>query len=290
MVFNIFYVIQYDIKDLEPYFLLAMMGIAFFGAFGMKLILSRLKNPFILPGLAIFPLMALGINFQASDQSTTRFFETYTEASLGVLEPNALLMTQQWDFLIPPYYYLRLVEGKYPNLMILDKELLRRSWYINKQVLLFEKGIFDGLETEKDEFLKNLKPFEDNKPYNANLIEENYQDLMGKILTTQLKNRPVYLGIECVQNQAIKIPLGYKMVPVGFWLKLVPNQTGYVPAPIPVFKPEFPINWIGKSSNAYYSGFIKDIWQTSCQARAQYELEAGKTSEARNWQQAALME
>jgi hypothetical protein len=41
---------------------------------------------------------------------------------------------------------------------------------------------------------------------------------------------------------------------------------------------------------AYYSGFIKDIWQTSCQARAQYESEAGKTSETRKWQQAALIE
>jgi hypothetical protein len=290
LLFNIFYVIQYDIKDLEPYFMLVMMGIAFFAAFGMKLIVSKMQGQWVLPALVLFPSLALGFNFQKSDQSKTRFFEEYTNAALNSLEPNAFLMTQQWDFLIPPYYYLRMVEGKYPNMMVLDKELMRRSWYVNKQAQLFEKDIFNGCEAEKEAFLKYLKPFEEDKRYQSNLIEESYQAFLGKVLTEQLKKRPVYLGLECVQNQGLNIPGGYKLVPVGFWLQMVPNAEPYKAATIPVYKPTFPENWKGKSENAYYSGFIRDMWNSSCQNRARFEADAGKMDEAQKWQQAAIVE
>ena len=288
--FNIFYVIQYDIKDLEPYFMLSMMGFAFFAAFGMKFVVSKIKNQSFLPGLLLIPLLALGINYQKSDQSKTRFFEEYTNSALQSIEPNAFVMTQQWDFLIPPYYYLRMVEGKYPNIMVLDNELMRRSWYVNKQAILFDKDVFNGAELEKETFLKYLKPFEEDKRFESGLIEESYQAFLGKILTEQLKKRPVYLGLECVQNQGIKIPAGYKLVPVAFWLKLVPNAQVYQPASIPVFNPGFPQNWKGKSENAYYSGFIKNMWNSSCQNRSQYEADAGKMNEAQKWQQAVIAE
>jgi hypothetical protein len=283
LLFNIFYSIQYDIKDLEPYFLLAMMGMAFFAAFGMKRIISRFQKPWALPAMLAFPLLALGLNFKASDQSKTRFFEEYTQSALESIEPDAFVMTHQWDFLIPPYYYLRAVEGKYPRLMVLDKELMRRSWYINMQAPLYEKDVFKGAEPEVDLFLKNLKPFEEDKPFDGNLIEESFQNLLGKILIEQQKKRPVYLGIECVQNQGVRIPAGYKLVPVGFWLKFVPASEGYVAAKIPAFSPFIPANWKGKGEAGYYSDFIISIWKGGCNNRAQYEADNGKPTEAQKW-------
>ena len=288
MSFNIFYVIQYDIKDLEPYFLLAMMGFTFLLAFGMKRIIHQFRKPWTVIAIGFVPLLALGLNFKASNQKDTRFFEEYTNAALGSIEPNALVMSQQWDFLITQYYYLRVVEGKFPGVFVIDKELLRRSWYVNKQATLFDKEIFKGVETEKEAFLLALKPFEEEKPFDPNQIEEAYQSFLGKILTEQLKKRPVYIGMECIANQGVRVPPGYKVIPAGFWLKLVAQNAGYIPNTPPVFNPYFPDNWKGKSVNAYYSGFIRDTWNRSVTNRIEYETGFGKIEEANHWQKLYL--
>jgi hypothetical protein len=288
LLFNLFYVSQYDIKDLEPYFMQTLFTFAFYAAFGMKRLLIQIKKPMMAPALLFFPILALGIHFKDSDRSRTTFFEDYTNTALQSIEPNSLLITQQWDFLIPPYYYLRTVENKYPNLMVLDKELVRRSWYVNKQALLLDSGIFSGAEAEKELFLQNLKPFEENGPFDGNQIEMAYQGLLGKIMTEQLKKRPVYIGLECVVNGEMKIPDGYQLVPVGFWSKLVPKSEGYVPARIPSFKPVFPDNWTGKGEAGYYADFIRNNWNSSCRNRAQYEASFGKDAEAQAWAAAVL--
>lgn len=288
MLFNLFYVSQYDIKDLEPYFMQTLYTFAFYAAFGMKRILIQLKKPMLAPALLLFPVLALGLHFKDSDQSKTVFFEEYTRTSLQSIEPNALVVTQQWDFLITPYYYLKIVEKQFPNLMVLDKELVRRSWYINKQAVLLDSGIFSGAQVERDHFLENLKPFEESKPFNGDQIELAYQGFLEKILSEQLKKRPVYLGFEFLQGDQLKFPSGYQMVPVGFWLKVVPVSSGYVPAQIPAFHPVFPENWKGEGDIGYYSDFIRNVWNSSCRSRAKYEASFGKNAEAQAWSAAVL--
>jgi hypothetical protein len=291
LIFNILYVIQYDIKDLEPYFLLAMMSMSFFMAYGMKKILDQLKKASLAPVMILFPVLAFGLNLSKSDQSKTRFFEQYTQSSLDSVEPNALVLSQQWDFLITPYYYLRMAEGKYPNLMVLDKELLRRSWYINGQVRLLDKDLFQGAENEVEIFLKSLKPFEEGKPYESAIIEEAYQNLIGKILTEQWKKRPVYVGMEYYRTQEMRVPAGFSLIPVGFFLKLMPTDQAkiYFPTPLKTFSPEIPENWGPKSGNAYYSDFIKKMWDLGCSTRAEYENFHQKPDLANAWRNAAQL-
>jgi len=288
LIFNIMYVIQYDIKDLEPYFLLALMAMAFFITFGLKRMLEKLQKTYFAPLLLLIPAGAFVVNLSASDQSKTYFFETYTLKSLESVEPNALVLSQQWDFLITPYYYFKIVEKKFPGLLVLDKELMKRSWYIKKQMELFDPEILNGAESEKEEFLKQLKPFEDSKSYNANLIEESYQALIGKVLVEQSKKRPVYIEMDFIQNQELRLPSGYSTIPMGFWLKLVPDGHPYLPAELVDFKPEYPENWNNKSPNEYYSSTITRIWNNGCMARSEYEIKNGKMDEARKWQLAII--
>jgi hypothetical protein len=289
IAFNIFYVIQYDIKDLEPYFLLALFGFGYFMAFGLLNVSEKIKNHALLPLLILFSASAMGINFRASDQSKTHFFEDYTRAVLNSVEPNALIMTQQWDFLITPYYYLKMAEGKYPQLMVMDKELMRRSWYVNGQVKLLDPNILKGAEPEVSDFLVKLKPFEENKPFEPNVIEEAYQTLLGKILVEQSRIRPVYLAMEYYRSQEFRVPKGYSLIPVGFLMKLVSEAQGkiYIPLKTISFQPVFPDNWGPKSLNAYYSKFIKDMWQLGFYTRAEYENYHQKAQEAINWRNAA---
>ena len=286
--FNILYVIQYDIKDLEPYFLFSLMGMGYLVAFGLKRISTQkivATQPFL---LLLIPVVGLGLHWKKSNQSQTRFFETYTETALSVVEPNALIMTQQWDFFITPFYYYRYAEGRYPGITVVDKELIRRSWYVEHQLGLMDPGIWQGTEKEKPAFLVALQPFEKDEPFDGNVIEEAYQNLLGKILTEQAKKRPVYLGRECLGEGGVRIPAGYTVVPVAIWLKLVPVNSPYVEAKRPDFPLEIPDNWKGKGDIGYYGKFIQDSWNSSLELRARYEAENGFADRSQDWMKGVL--
>lgn len=286
--FNILYVIQYDIKDLEPYFLFSLMGMGYLAAFGLKEISSKKilnPQPYL---LLLVPALSLGLHWQKSNQRETRFFATYTETALSVVEPNALIMTQQWDFFITPFYYYRYAEGKYPGITVVDKELIRRSWYVEHQLELMDPGIWQGTEKEKPAFLVALQPFENDEPFDGNVIEEAYQNLLGKILTEQAKKRPVYLGRECLGEGGVRIPAGYTVIPVAFWLKLVPEKSPYLAAKRPEFNPFIPENWKGKGDIGYYGKFVKDSWNSSLELRARYEVENGFADRSQDWMKGIL--
>lgn len=286
-VFTLFYVSQYDIKDLETYYIWAMLVLAWFLSWGL-MVAAQSWKPSLWPALCLLPLFSMALNYKQSDQRKTTFLEDYTQAALNQLEPNALVISQQWDFLITPYYYLKCAEGRYPQLMVLDKELVRRSWYVKHQAALLDRNIFEGAEAEKAAFLAQLKPFEEDKPYVGEQIEIAYQNLIGRIITNQLKKRPVYIGIECLQNNGLQIPKGLKLVPVAFWVKVVPESTGYVEATLPKFELHVPQNWKGKGEQAYYANFIRSMWNNTVQNRAQYEADHQRPDAAKKWAEAMI--
>lgn len=282
MLFNIVYVINYDIKDLEPYFLLAHFAIAFFAAFGLVSLLNKLPNANMAWLFLALPAISASLHFKTSNQKNTHFFEDYAQSTLSSVEPNALLFTQQWDFLITPYYYYRVADQKFTGIMVLDKELMRRSWYINRQAEMLSPNLFKGSETDKEIFLNALKPFEEGRPFDGNTIETFYQAFLGSIMRENFPKRPVYLGLEYYNSSELRIPEGFQLVPMGWWLKLVPVGSAYQPAKIPGFTTEFPPNWKG-----YYTNFIKEMWSQGCLLRAQYETQFNKPAEAVAWQKAA---
>lgn len=288
LVFNIFYVTQYDIKDLEPYFLLTMVSMAYFMAFGMLSFLERIKKPAFFFTLLAIPGLAFGVNWRVSDQSKTHFFEQYALKVLDSVEDNALILSQQWDFLIPQYYYLKVAENKYSNILIVDKELLKRSWYLQGQLPRLQTDIFQGMEPERDRFLAEVKPFEEGRTYDGQMIEDAYQNLISKLLVVQAGKRPVYVTLEYLSSQEIRIPSSLTLIPMGLVVKLQPGKTDYQPCSLKAFQPDFPKSWVEKGPNAYYSDFIKRMWNTGCQIRSDYENQSGKPEEARRWQSAIL--
>lgn len=288
LIFNIFYVTQYDIKDLEPYFLLTMAVMAFFLAFGFFTLLSKWNNPNIGYAILAFPLVAMAFNWKASDQSKTRFFETYSKSILQSVEPNALIISQQWDFLVTPFYYLKVAENQYSKILMVDKELMRRSWYIKGQLPQFEPSIFSGAEKERDNFLTELAPFEEGKSYNGELIEAAFHGLIGKMLTEQHKTRPVYLTLEYLQNGEVRIPKGYTLIPMGLVARLEKEGHPYVAFNPPSFRIEFSENWTVKGPNQYYSQFVRQMWNFGCELRTQYETQSGKPEQAKLWAKATM--
>jgi hypothetical protein len=225
----------------------------------------------------LFPVSQFIKNFPEVNQSKTVVYENYTKALLNSVSDNSLVLSYQWDYFISASYYFQYVEKFKPQIAIVDKELLRRSWYYN-QLERNYPGLLSGLRNDVNLFLDALKPFERKENYNASLLENLYRRIMMNIVATNFDKREIYIAPELFDNEMqrgeFSLPEGYKLVPHLLLFKVV-NTDDYVEAPLPDFKLNFSER--------------KDKYQTSLSSfvglmlvrRAYYEVQFNKVERAK---------
>ncbi|HEY6437199.1 MAG TPA: DUF2723 domain-containing protein, partial [Ignavibacteriaceae bacterium] len=106
-VFTVLYSINYDIHDIDSYFLLAFVMLSFFAALGALKILQMKSLPknYGVIILAIVLAIQLFFNFVKVNQSSIYTFEDYTKAVLNTVPENSILFSYQWDYFISESYY-----------------------------------------------------------------------------------------------------------------------------------------------------------------------------------------
>lgn len=279
---TVLYSINYDIVDIDSYFLLAYISLSFFAAIGLLKIYSWLKfnNHKEIPAIIlalVFILVTAFFNFKEVDQSKTEIFEDYTKSLISSMDKKSLVLSYQWDFFISASYYFQHVENFRRDVIVIDKELLRRSWYFNQLERNFP-GIFSGLTNEVNLFLEALKPFERSENYNPQLLESLYRQIMTKLVTTNFDKYNIYIAPEIVENEMQKgeflLPQDYYLVPDLFLFKVVKTKD-YIPANQPDFRIRFP-----KQRN-YYVNFIEDKVGGMLARRAVYEMQFDRVDKAR---------
>lgn len=278
-LFTLFYSINYDIHDIDSYFLLAFIMLAFFSSFGALKILEMKSLPknYGLIGLGLVLVIQLFFNFREVDQSGVYTYEDYTKAILNTSPKNSIIFSYQWDYFISASYYYQYVENQRKDITIIDKELLRRSWYYN-QINNHDPNILSGVNNEVDQFLIALQPFERDEKFDANRLENLYRTIMSNLIKTNVSKRDYFIAPELVDQEMkrgeFKIPDGYNLVPHLFFYKVVQGED-YVPAPDPDFQ-------IRISSNRnYYIDQVERMVGQMLSNRAYYEVKFGKTDRAK---------
>lgn len=279
---TVLYSINYDINDIDSYFLLAYIAVAFLISFGVLQIFILLKDRHLgyslpIPLLIIFLVIQSYITFGKVDQHDVYLFEDYPKAALQSCKKDALIISYQWDFLISPAYYIQKVEKFRPDVHIIDKELLRRSWYFN-QLNNNHPQLISGVSSTIDQFKEALVPFEREGQFDPVLLEKLYQALLKGLIETNIDKRPVYLGAELVMNEMqkgeFKLPEGYTLVPDIFFFKVV-KANKYVPADNPNFHLRIP------RQNNYYVNFVADMTGSMLVRRALYEMQFDNRARAK---------
>lgn len=280
-LFAILYSINYDIVDIDSYFLLAYMMFAFFIAFGFYKTLHYLRKKWDL-NIAIvlaflISLFPFALNFSKVNQSNVHTFEDYTHTILNSTEQNSIIFSYQWDYFISSSYYFQLVENFRPDVTVIDKELLRRSWYYN-QLKRNHPDVIKNLDRDISSFLDAVKPFERGENFDSNLIEKYYRAVMKNLISKNIGTRNYYIGLELFQTEMprgeFSLPEGYQIVPHLLMFKVVKGN-GYAPAPDPNFTIRFPDN------RNKYIDFIETMSATMLTYRAAYELQFNKPERAR---------
>ena len=279
-IFSVLYSINYDIVDIDSYFLLSFIILCFFSVIGFQRILSG-KQKYLNYAIAVILLsltaaFQLLLNYNKTDQSDIYTFEDYTLSILKNTDPNSIIFSYQWDYFISPSYYFQFAEGIRKDIAVIDKELLRRSWYYN-QINRSYPDVIKNIKPDIKLFLEALRPFERDENFDPNLLEKYFRTIMTKLVSENAGTRSFYIGLELIQNEMqsgeFSLPPGYQIVPDLLMFKVVKGND-YVPAKDPDFRIRIPVN-----GNKYTEN-IKRLVCTVLLYRVNYELFFGKNERA----------
>ena len=279
-LFTVFYSINYEIHDIDTYFLLAYISLGYFAVFGLlKLFKMNKKKKLIIPisVTVVVIVVQFVMNINKTDQSALYTYEDYTKTILNSVSQGSIIFSYQWDYFISPSYYFRYVEDYRNDVAVVDKELLRRSWYFD-QLDRNYPFLFKELEDVVSKFRAALLPFQRSENYNATLLESLYRRLMTGLVAANIDERDFYIAPELYQNEMqrseFKLPQGYKLVPDNLLFKVVKGDE-YVPAS----DPDFQIRFTDKKN--YYLEKIEYFTGFMLLNRVNYELQHGKVERAK---------
>ena len=279
-LFTVLYSINYEIHDIDSYFLLAHISLSFFAVFGILILFKFLKkNTLILPIIITLALLIVQLitNFNKTDQSNTFTYKDYTHAILNSVTEKSLIFSYQWDFFVSASYYFQFVEGFRNDVTVVDKELLRRSWYFD-QLNRNYPYLFNHMSDLVNKFREALVPFERSENFNRNLLERLYRKLMTDLVANNIENRDYYIAPEIVEQELQRgefaLPQGYSLVPDLLLFKVVKGNE-YIPAN----DPDFEIRLSDKRN--YYIDKIEYFVGSMLARRAIYELQNNKSDRAK---------
>ncbi len=212
------FAVNYDINDIASYFLLAYIATAFAAAAGLFALLTALRGR-TRAGLLVVSALFLGWQgvrtHPGVDQSGLRLVDQYARSILTAADPGGIVISYQWDYFVSASYYLQVVEGVRPDVVVVDKELIRRTWYIGYLRRRYPR-LLDGLDAEVESYLRELRKFERGEPYDPRTLELRYAGVIGGLISRHYPATAVYVTPEI----EARYTAGYARVPHGLALRL----------------------------------------------------------------------
>jgi len=291
--FCITYAINYDIYDIDSYFLLAFIVTAIWFGFGLLFICRKLKDNVKAISFAflLICLIPLSQNFSKVDESKNYFVDDYTLNIFRSAPENSIIFSTQWDFWISSSIYQQYVRNIRPDIIVIDKELMRKSWYMHHIEKLFP-GVYEKSQLEFVSYLTELRKFEKNPDrYTKPLTETDRQDLK-KIQTTFLNllnsivdnnygERSIFTTFEIEQENNERFGKDYTRVPEGLLIKYSKDK-GYVEYTEPEMKYTITAN------EGYHYNFIMTAYYNAFLSRANYLMNYSKYDEAEKFIKRAM--
>ncbi len=211
---GLFYALNYDIPDIEPYFLPTYASLSLMAGIGVPILLDTLltagrarARKYIIVLLLLAAAGSMAGNYRLVDKSRNHLAYYYGFNFLNSLEGSALAVTKSWD-IYSPIIYLQLIEGIRPDVVLIDYELMRRSWYVNG---LLERPVRHSEKTRKAlrEFSRGVRPFERGESFDAAHLEKLFRRMWNAILEDGLERGEVYLDFldeEHLMPEYLRIP------------------------------------------------------------------------------------
>jgi hypothetical protein len=219
---TIMYAVNYDIFDIDSYFLLSYLVIGFVVAYGIDFVIEWLENnpPFVKILIAIIicalPIMQIMSHWERVNETVNKIPQQFVEKAFSDFEPNAIVLATQWDYFISPLLYYQFIRNERHDITVIDKSLLQnRSWYFI-QLQRHHPELMERIRSSANLFLEELDKFEHDIPFNFNIIQLCWQNLLNEIVETSLPDHPVYIDARIDKE----FSSAYSRTPAGLFLRL----------------------------------------------------------------------
>ncbi len=225
------YAIQYDIHDIDSYFLLSYLSIGLISSIvfskkaGMlkKIMTDKIRSyaSLILFSAVILGSIGLLSHYNDSDESDNYMVDDFTHNMLINLPKDAIILSTAWDFWVSGSLYYQFVEGLRPDVTVIDIALLRdRPWYY-EHLRQTAPDIFDGCKKELDDFYKQLVIFDKGEPYDGTAISASYRAFTEALLRTN-QHRPIFITSESIADRDQLFAPTFKPRPAHIFRSCIP--------------------------------------------------------------------
>ena len=279
--FTVLYAINYDIYDIDSYFLLAYIVSVIWTAFGIIFIVKKFKKLSMNLSIAslLLCLLPLYANYEKTDESDNYFVQDFTYNVFESAPLNSIIMSSQWDFWVSASFYYQFVEGLRPDLIVIDKELMRKSWYLD-YIETHYPEIFERSRTEFEAYKKELINFERETSRYTNprnetdrqlvlTIQRAFLILLNSILDNNI-DRNFYTTFEIEQENNERFGGDYMRIPEGLLIKYTKDTSFNENYREPEFKYKV------SSKDSYHYSFMMNAYYNSFLSRANYLMNHSK--------------
>jgi hypothetical protein len=217
---NIAYAVNYSIPDIQSYYIPFMTAAFILTGIGLADLIRRLKRvpqyAFLL--LAILPA---AVNLRRAGAQGNYVSEDFGRNHMVSAPDRAIVMTTNWD-IYSPAFYLRQINHERLDLCMIDKELLRRTWYF--QSLQSEyPWLVEHSRTEIDNYLRFLDQFEHGTLRDVKGIQDAYIAMISSFVTRNPERRSFMTFDDRMDNDAKSILPGWLRIPRGLLFELRPD-------------------------------------------------------------------
>lgn len=234
VVFTLLYSFNYNIIDINTYYLLAFYlliliipaGILYLITFGNPAILINRKDE---PKTSIIKAVVVGLiliffsaayNYKENDNSSNYANVDFTVNTLNSLPDNSILVSYEWAYIYSSSLYFQLVEKLRPDVKVFNIKFLSAPWYLNT-ISKYYPDVYENIKPEADEYLKVYD--KDEK-----IIVPKLTALVKAFIDKCSSKFPVYFTIDMVFNKEMKqFFANYILKPTGFVYKIEPKNSPY---------------------------------------------------------------
>lgn len=267
----LFYSFNYGIHDIEPYFALAIMGLLLLSSVGLLWFYNFLQTKQLSPLIAviiigIIPVSNLTLNYSESNKSNDTAVADYTALMIKKLPKNTLIISAQWDYWCSAFWYKQACENIRPDIVLIEKELLRRTWY-PRYIQRKYPFLFTDIKKEMNEYEQELEKFESGGDYRDEIVQMKWEKMLNAIVTNNYDKRPVYGTMDVLQSEQGMLR-GYRPIPEGLAFRIVKEKDIYTPMN---YMPDFSglIKMLKSHKGHLYKGMAETI-QANLQSVAYY--------------------
>jgi hypothetical protein len=215
---TLFYAVNYSIPDIESYYLPCLFVLFLLSGIGLSALMKKLKIP--QPVYLILCLLPILFNYRRAGMQGN--FLAYDSAvnHLKVVPKDAIVITNWWDF-YSPALYLQYVEKFRGDVCIIDKELLRRSWYFQYLTKQYP-WLIENSTKEINHFLEFLDQFEHGRLKDNLGIQNSFINMINSFIDHNPERRVFLTFNERTDFDAKSIKPEFNRIPYGLLYELSP--------------------------------------------------------------------